>query len=140
MPKGKAEPAAHAHHAEHGIGRQRIGKGDDQHIQVEHDAGVFRKQANEPDEDIINQVVVRIIFARDLIERPAQGAGQLAVAALHLTHPVDAVAAVEAWAPTNRAATAGKTSIRWPPPPPAAARRSEFPWPGFVLILAWGLL
>ena len=93
--KGKAEPAAHAHHAEHGVGRQRVGKGDDQHIQVEHDAGVFRKQANEPDEDIINQVVVRVIFARDLIERPAQGAGQLAVAALHLAHPVDAVAAVE---------------------------------------------
>ncbi len=58
-------------------------------------AGVLGEQADEPDKDVVDQIIVRVVSARDLIERPAEGAGQLAVAALHLTDPVDAVAAVE---------------------------------------------
>ena len=91
----EAEPPPQPHHPEHRIGRQRVCKGNDQHIEVEHRAGVLCEQADKPDKDVVDQVVVRVILARDLIERPAERAGQLAIAALHLPDPVDAVTAVK---------------------------------------------
>ena len=89
------QPPAHAHHAEYRVPGQRIGKGDNQDVQVEHRAGILGKQAHKGHKNVVDKVIIRLVGAGGLVERPPQGAGQLAKAALDLAHPVDAVAAVE---------------------------------------------
>ena len=89
------QPPAHAHHAEYRVPGQRIGKGDNQDVQVEPRAGILGKQAHKGHKNVVDKVIIRLVGAGGLVERPPQGAGQLAKAALDLAHPVDAVAAVE---------------------------------------------
>ena len=93
--KGVGKPPPHAHHAEHRVPCQRIGKRDDEHIQVEHCAGILGKQAHKGHKSIVDKVIIRLVRAGGLVERPAEGAGQFAKAALDLAHPVNTVAAVE---------------------------------------------
>ena len=93
--KRKGQPAPHPRQAEHRVPGQRVGKRDGQHVQVEHDAGVLGKQPHESHKGVVDQIIVGFIRAGRLVERPAQRGRQVAVAALHLPHPVNAVAAVE---------------------------------------------
>ena len=100
----------------------------------------FRKQADEPDKDVVDQVVVRVILAREPHgNSQPRRAGQLAIAALHLPDSSRC---------RRRRKSIGACQSKTPqleepvftpgPPPPAAARRSEFPRSGFVFDFGMG--
>ena len=95
QPKRKRKPAAHTHHAEYRVAGQRVGKGNNQHIEVEYDAGIFGKQPHEGNKQIIDQIVVGVVGIGRLVKRPPQRAGQVAIAALHLPDPIDSITAVQ---------------------------------------------